>query len=274
MQYSKPTSEQLALLLKRILPAAQAAGSVSEQRGLSGGVIRVESPAGPLVARPAICPALPGVSLGRQHRALNRAGRFIGPRVLGRTSHWLVTEWLEGEVHSAIADLPQLAAMLQRLHSQPLLGWRIQVLPLLQYYWQLADRRRRTHRWLRMLKYLAHQQEPRALRLAPLHMDVHSGNIVCQPGGMRLIDWEYAGDGDIALELAAVGVENESERQSLIADYARIAGINYSQLAHQVARWHPWTIMLMVSWYEQRWQQTGDPEFITLADAQWSALPR
>jgi thiamine kinase-like enzyme len=35
-------------------------------------------------------------------------------------------------------------------------------------------------------------------------MDVHAGNIVHTEAGLRLIDWEYAGDGDIALELAAV----------------------------------------------------------------------
>ncbi len=34
-------------------------------------------------------------------------------------------------------------------------------------------------------------------------MDVHAGNYSYE-SGLRLIDWEYAGDGDIALELAAV----------------------------------------------------------------------
>lgn len=36
------------------------------------------------------------------------------------------------------------------------------------------------------------------LRLGPLHMDVHGDNIVRTASGLRLIDWEYAGDGDIA----------------------------------------------------------------------------
>ncbi len=38
------------------------------------------------------------------------------------------------------------------------------------------------------------------------HMDVHAGNIIHNESGLRLIDWEYAGDGDIALELAAVWI--------------------------------------------------------------------
>ncbi|MBJ3815476.1 thiamine kinase [Shimwellia pseudoproteus] len=270
MRYSKPTNQQLAFLLKRILPAAQAAGSVSGQPGLSGGVLRIESPSGPLVARP----ALPGVSLARQQRALRRAGREIGPRVLGCSTHWLVTEWLPGEVKPAITAIPQLADVLHRLHGMPLLGWRIDLLPVLQSCWQNAAPARRTPRWLRLLKQLRQQRMPGPLRLAPLHMDVHSGNIICQPGGMRLIDWEYAGDGDIALELAAVGVASESDRQALIADYARLSGINCQQLARQVNCWRPWTAILMASWYEQRWQQTGDPVFTALADAQWSALRR
>jgi aminoglycoside phosphotransferase (APT) family kinase protein len=37
-------------------------------------------------------------------------------------------------------------------------------------------------------------------------MDVHAGNIIHSESGLRLIDWEYAGDGDIALELAAVWI--------------------------------------------------------------------
>jgi len=34
----------------------------------------------------------------------------------------------------------------------------------------------------------------------------------------QLIDWEYAGDGDIALELASVWTGDERERERLIND--------------------------------------------------------
>jgi aminoglycoside phosphotransferase (APT) family kinase protein len=44
-------------------------------------------------------------------------------------------------------------------------------------------------------------------------MDVHAGNIVHTKAGLRLIDWEYAGDGDIALELAAVWIAPTAHRQ-------------------------------------------------------------
>ena len=56
-------------------------------------------------------------------------------------------------------------------------------------------------------------------------MDVHAGNLVHSASGLKLIDWEYAGDGDIALELAAVWVENTEQHLQLVNDYATRAKI-------------------------------------------------
>nr|WP_256273199.1 phosphotransferase [Cronobacter sakazakii] len=111
----------------------------------------------------------------------------------------------------------------------------------------------------------------RPLRLAPLHMDVHSGNLVWQQDKLMLIDWEYAGDGDVALELACVWLNDET-RQALITDYAHRAAIDETQLRRQVARWMPWSGLLMAGWYERRYQETGDRTFITLADEAWRQL--
>ncbi len=76
-----------------------------------------------------------------------------------------------------------------------------------------------------MLKRLRKAREPRPLSLSPLHMDVHAGNLVHSASGLKLIDWEYAGDGDIALELAAVWVENTEQHRQLVNDYATRAKI-------------------------------------------------
>jgi thiamine kinase len=104
-------------------------------------------------------------------------------------------------------------------------------------------------------------------------MDVHAGNIVHTKAGLRLIDWEYAGDGDIALELAAVWIAPAAHRQ-LVTAYARLARIDERLLWRQVQRWRPWVILLMAGWYERRWQQTGDRQFITLADETWCQLDK
>ena len=103
-------------------------------------------------------------------------------------------------------------------------------------------------------------------------MDVHAGNIVHTSTGIRLIDWEYAGDGDVALELAAVWVEDDTARQRLIGDYARIAHLDAGQLARQVRRWRPWVVMLMAGWFEMRFQQSGEKQFMALADDAWRQL--
>ncbi|WP_139155200.1 thiamine kinase, partial [Salmonella enterica] len=149
---------------------------------------------------------------------------------------------------------------------------RIALSPLLAQYWSCCDPARRTPFWLRRLKQLQKNGEPRPLRLAPLHMDVHGDNIVLTSAGLRLIDWEYAGDGDIALELAAVWVEDERQHRQLANAYAACARIDARQLWRQIRLWHPWVIMLKAGWFEYRWRQTGEQQFIRLADETWRQL--
>lgn len=178
----------------------------------------------------------------------------------------MAVEYLAGEIGNTLPETAVLAAMLCHLHRQPRLGWRVTLLPLLEQYWQQASADRRTPFWLAQLKRLRKTGEPQPLRLSPLHMDVHAGNIVHTSLGARLIDWEYAGDGDVALELAAVWSEDDAARQRLITDYARIAHMNADALRRQVRRWRPWVVMLMAGWFEMRFQQSRDKQFIALAD--------
>ena len=185
----------------------------------------------------------------------------------------MVVEYCSGDVVNALPECPALAGLLYHLHQQPRFGWRIALRPLLERYWQQCSPARRTPQWLRWHKRLLRRGEPRPLRLAPLHMDVHAGNIVHGEAGLRLIDWEYAGDGDVALELAAVWIEPAAHRR-LAAEYARRASIDELQLWRQIQRWRPWVQLLMAGWYERRWQQTGDRQFIALADEVWCQLDK
>jgi hypothetical protein len=90
--------------------------------------------------------------------------------------------------------------------------------------------------------------------------------------GPRLLDWEYCGDGDIALELASVWTDDDAQRQLLLNEYAQVARLSPRQLQRQMRRWRPWVLMLMAGWYELRWQQSQDKQFITLADTIWQQL--
>ncbi|WP_039058101.1 thiamine kinase [Enterobacter sp. Bisph1] len=267
MQFSnsKQTRDEL---LSRYFPTW--APVASQSNGLSGGSCLISDGQQTRVLRKrhhaASSPFL------RQYRLLRRLPATLAPRPCLYTGEWMVLEYLPGEVRSALPQADKLVPLLHALHCQPLFGWRITLLPLLEQYWQQSARSRRTPFWLRQLKRLRQQKEPVPLRLSPLHMDVHAGNLVQSASGLRLIDWEYAGDGDIALELAAIGTEDEAQRRSLVGSYAQHAVIDPARLWRQVKRWRPWVLMLMAGWYECRFQQTGDRQFITLADEIWRQL--
>ncbi|WP_312982617.1 thiamine kinase [Atlantibacter sp.] len=271
MRFPKSSDAALNALLQTRFPAAQAAGSVSPLPGSSGQSLRLEWAGMPLVARRDSATLQSGVSLRRHYRALKRLAPGLGPKPYALGDGWLVSEFIRGDVVETLPDAGELAVLLYTLHRQKRFGWRIHLLPLLISYWQQSDPARRTPLWLRTLQRLGAQGEPRPLRLAPLHMDLHAGNLVRSADKLRLIDWEYAGDGDVALELAAASLD-ESERQQLITDYARHAALNPAQLRLQVARWRPWTVALMAGWYERHFWQTRDSEFITLAHDAWNRL--
>lgn len=268
MTYNKSSDITLNTFLKRHIPAAQAAGSLSAFQGLSGTSYCIETPDGPRVLRQRNRGSVPRSAFARQYRALRQLPEDLAPRAWCLDGDWLLVDYLPGEVKTTLPPMPQLAALLYHLHRQPRFGWRLNLLALLHLHWQNSAASRRTLFWLQRLQTLTAQGEPQPLRLAPLHMDVHAGNIVWQENALRLIDWEYAGDGDIALELAAVWVD-ETVRRQLVAEWASLARSDEQQLWRQVRRWRPWVTLLMAGWYEQRYQQTQEQQFIALADDAW-----
>ncbi len=74
---------------------------------------------------------------------------------------------------------------------------------------------------LQQLKQLQKNVEPRPLRLAPLHMDVHGDNIVVTSAGLRLIDWGIPATAILQIgAVAAVWVEDERQHRQLADAYA------------------------------------------------------
>ncbi|MCP2122614.1 UNVERIFIED_ORG: thiamine kinase [Pantoea agglomerans] len=240
--------------------------------GLGGASCIIEQGEHRLVLRQHHDLSAPASHFRRQFRTLRRLPADLVPKPCFFTQGWMAVEYLAGEIKSTLPHTPALAAMLYHLHRQPCLGWRVTLLPLLEKYWQQASPDRRTPFWLAQLKRMRKRGEPQPLRLSPLHMDVHAGNIVHTPAGARLIDWEYAGDGDVALELAAVWMPEDASREQLILAYAREAQMDALTLMRQVRRWRPWVFMLMAGWFEMRYQQSNDKHFITLADDVWRQL--
>ena len=240
--------------------------------GLGGASCIIEQGEHRLVLRQHHDSTAPSSHFRRQFRALRRLPADIVPKPCFFMQGWMAVAFVAGEIKSGLPEPAVLADMLYHLHWQRRLGWRVTLLPLLEQYWQQASPSRRTPFWLRQLKALRKTGEPQPLRLAPLHMDVHAGNIVHTANGPRLIDWEYAGDGDVALELAAVWTPDDATRMQLIRAYATRAKMDNTALARQVRRWRPWVLMLMAGWFEMRFQQSNDKHFIALADDVWRQL--
>ncbi|WP_428945838.1 thiamine kinase [Pantoea sp. FN060301] len=270
----------LSRLIAQQFPAAQSAGSFFPLSGLTGQTGKVELAGRTLLARRQLAASpIPGVSRRREYRILRRlAGSGLAPAVLGINPEWLLLTWLPGEMlygNHVSARLPSLTDLVIRLHRQPLSGYRLEMLRLLEAYWLLSCPSRRHIGWLRALKACQARGEPKPLRLALLHMDIHAGNIIVDNGDLHLIDWEYASDGDVALELAAMIAGNGlgvAEQASLIEHYACTQRLDISRLHQQVRLWQPWLRLLMASWYELRWQQSGEAIFYALAAEAWQRV--
>lgn len=243
-------------------------------QGLTGHSCKLESEQGAFVARPAPQPPIPFVDRQREARLLRKlhpSGLTLRP-LLG-DAQLLLLPWREGEPLSPQRfhqRRDEVVALLLRLHRQPQTGYRLQLLPLLQRYWQLC--RQRHLGWQRALRRLAQAGEPAPLRLAPLHMDVHAGNLIADAQGLHLIDWEYAADGDVALELAALCAADPDRAESWLEAYAGAAHLSPAALARQVARWQPWLRLLMASWYQLRAEQSDDASLRQLARQSWQTL--
>lgn len=267
-------------LIRQQFPAANAAGSFSALDGLSGFSVQVSLGDSTLLARRAASgQTMPGVDRQREYRLLRKlAGSGLTPDVHGRNAEWLLLGWQPGAVLSADEldnRLEDLVDEVICLHHQPLSGYRLQLMPLLMDYWQRSQPQRRSIHWLRALQQLQRQREPHPLRLAVLHMDIHSANLVADGSKLRLIDWEYAADGDVALELAAIISAYEldtGQQQRLLGRYAHRQKLDINLLRRQIQCWQPWLSLLATSWYELRAQQSGEQHFYTLAAEGWQRL--
>lgn len=274
-----PAEAALRRLIESELPAVKTAGCrFSPVQGLTGESWRIEGEGVQLLARQqsAEKTAL-GVSRRREARVLRRAGEGLGPRVLMQNNQWIILEWLSGDVvtDAHFTHLNQhgnLARLVARLHQRPLSGYLLNLHRQFARYWQQLDCRRLTPAWLRLHQRFLQTRQPSPLKIAPLHMDIHPGNLIAQGEGVRLIDWEYAADGDIALEIAALFRGNAwsaANQQHFLQHYSQESYKDLPLLSAQVQRWLPWVDYLMLLWFEVRWQQTGDSEFL-----RWGAVQR
>jgi len=271
---------QLRRLIARHFPAVKTAVSFFPLAGLTGLSRKIELEEATLLARYQYQQApIPGVDRRREYRILRKLSvTDLAPEAVDYADNWLLLRWQTGECLSEAGFLQTLLPVTERvaqLHRQKLSGYRLPLLRLLEQYWQIIRPERRRYGWLRALRRLQRQGEPRPLRLSLLHMDIHPGNIIRGQDGLTLIDWEYASDGDVALELEAIALGNhlnDAQQQQMIEYYAALQKLDATLLKRQMLCWRPWLKLLVANWYELRWQRGGEAQFYTLAEQAWQRV--
>ncbi|MEC5341148.1 thiamine kinase [Brenneria populi] len=272
MRYN--SKQQIADIIGKHVPAAQSAGFHFEPvSGLSSESWRVRAPGFDGLARPQSASArLSGADRQREFRLLRQmAAVGLAPRPLLWEDGWLIVEWAAGRVatgteFAALLNNGELARCLARIHQRPRSGYPLALKPLFALYWQRMDPRRRSPALLRLHHHFQREAQPKPLAVAPLHLDVHAENLLLTGEKIMLIDWEYAADGDIALEMAFIARANQLDAETqrrFLQSYQRLRpGFSCAGLRRQSERWLPWVDYLVLMWYEIRWRQTRQDKFL------------
>ncbi|RJT34382.1 LPS biosynthesis choline kinase [Rahnella woolbedingensis] len=270
---SELVPSELQQLFEKHYPAVNTAGfRLSPVAGLTGESWKITSPAGNWLARhQSYEKRIAGADRQRESAILRHVARQkSGPCVRLYSPPWLIVDWIDGtplteQDFATPATQQALSQMLVRLHQLAPSGYRLDLQQQFARYWQHIDRRRLTPRWLRLHRKMLSQNPPLPLKLALVHMDIHAGNVLNTPDGLRLIDWEYAANADIALELAAIvrgNGWNAQQQNTFLNEYVNAGGYQeITLLQQQVNRWIPWVDYLMLMWFEVRWQQTGENRY-------------
>ena len=176
-----------------------------------------------------------GISREVEHAAtVAAAGVGIGPEVVAfiRPEGYLVTRFIVGSpvsleaIHQP-ATLTRVADSLRRIHGGPATPGLFVPLRIVEAYRALATSRgiAEPAAWERA--YAAGRQIERALldapiELRPCHNDLLNANFIDDGTRIRIVDWEYAGMGDPAFDLANFAVNHELDEDgeaALLAAY-------------------------------------------------------
>ena len=156
----------------------------------------------------------------------------VGPDVVDfvEPEGWLVTRFVEGEIPRLErmrepATLRRVAATLRAIHSGPPVRGRFNAFRIVEDYRTTAFERGAemlpayvTARQLaRRIEHLR-----RAAPERPCHNDLLNANFIDDGHRLRIVDWEYAGMGDVFFDLANFSVNHgldEEARDTLLEAY-------------------------------------------------------
>ncbi len=160
--------------------------------------------------------ALLGIDRSIEHEAtLAAASLGLGPEVVAfvEPEGYLVTEFLEGETAEVgSVGAAEAAGLLRRLHAAPGISGRFDPFRVVESYAETARAAGRpAPKGFTRAKAVADEIERRLGRveLRPCHNDLLAANFIRDEERLWIVDWEYAGMGDPAFDLANFAVNHE-----------------------------------------------------------------
>jgi thiamine kinase-like enzyme len=165
-----------------------------------------------------------GIDRSVEHAATLAAARLgLGPEVVAFVDGCLVTRFVEGETGKV--TVPEAASLMRRLHDGSPIPGRFDSFRVVETYAATAASRgvRPTGAYT-AAKAIADRIERRRgnYQLAPCHNDLLAANFVGGAGRTWIVDWEYAGMGDPAFDLANFAVNNGLDEEAdaeLLGEY-------------------------------------------------------
>jgi thiamine kinase-like enzyme len=171
--------------------------------------------------------ALLGIDRGAEHDASLMAAEIgVGPEVVSfvEPDGFLVTRYVEGEVGRF--DVARVASALQRVHAARPIRGRFDSFRVVEAYAAIArERGVEVPAAYASAKDVADRTERRlgTRPVRPCHNDLLGANFIDDGERVWIVDWEYAGMGDPAFDLANFAVNNELDEAgeaALLATYA------------------------------------------------------
>jgi thiamine kinase-like enzyme len=223
----------LAEAVRRVWP-----DDASEWEVLGGGItnhnVKVTRPDGVFVLRVAgHDTGLLGIDRGVEQEATRAAASVgVGPEVVSfvEPEGWLVTRFVEGAIPPVerMRDpdtLRRVAVALRAVHAGPPIRGRFDSFRVVESYRTIAFDRGApvppAYAWARQLARRIEERR-RAAPERPCHNDLLNANFIDDGERIRIVDWEYAGMGDVFFDLANFAINHELDaegRHALLTAY-------------------------------------------------------
>ena len=165
-----------------------------------------------------------GIDRAVEHEAsIQAAAVGVGPEVVAfvEPEGWLVTRFIEGRIlpPEQVREpdcLRRVAVALRAVHAGPPIAGRFNSFRVVEAYRETAEANgaRIPEGFVRALEVARRIEAVRGpVPERPCHNDLLNANFIDDGERVRIVDWEYAGMGDVFFDLANLAVNHELDRE-------------------------------------------------------------